>query len=243
MIGPGRTGRNAGRARRLASLGSGALFAMLTGCHAARMVAPPPPLRAASAALYAVDVEFAEPLDRRTAEDPTRYAIYPLANPGVAATISSAVLIDTLDARAVQLIIPAWFGDSATDHADYVVEARGILDYLGRSVGTRRVTFRTGLDYLVPPGDPFGSGMKGLFDSRCSSCHGAAQASGSYRTDSYAALFGSGTHSTPDLIAGDPSCLLVRKCKPRNSMFNLAGLSYLDFELIRNWVAVYEARP
>ena len=74
-------------------------------------------------------------------------------------------------------------------------------------------------------------------------CHGPRQANGSYRTDSMAGLRGNGTDATPNLVAGSPTCLLVRKCKPHNSMFNSGRLSYFDFEMILNWVEVYAARP
>src|SRR5204862_808411 len=94
-------------------------------CHAAKVVAPPPPLRAASAALYAVDVEFAEPLDRASAEDASRDALYPAGSPSTPASIASAALVDTLYGRVVQLIAPAWFGDSTKDGIDAVVETHG----------------------------------------------------------------------------------------------------------------------
>ena len=220
------------RARRAVAV---ALLAAIVGCHAARVLAPRPPLRAASAALYAVDVEFAEPLDRASAQDLSHYLIYAAANPAVKPAVSSATLIDTLYGRTVQLLVPSWFGDSSVDRVDMTVETIGVLAVDGTSTGNRTVTFRTGLGYASP--------MQALFDSRCSACHNGSRADGSYRTDSYAALFGNGITPPADVIAGDPKCLTVVKCKPRNSMFNAADLSYLDFEMIRNWVEVYSARP
>jgi hypothetical protein len=211
------------------------VLAAIAACHAARVLAPPPPLRAASAALYAVDVEFAEPLDRASAQDPSRYAIYPPGIPASRPAITSATLIDTLYGRTVQLLMPSWFGDSTVDRVDMTVETNGVRAFDGASTGLRSVTFRTGLGYASP--------MQALFDSRCSACHGASRADGSYRTDGYSALFGNGVAPPADVIAGDPKCLTVVKCKPRNSMFNAASLSYLDFEMIRNWVEVYSARP
>ena len=223
--------------RRLAALSTAAVAALAVlaaGCHSARLLAPAPPLRAASAALYAVDVEFAEPLERGSAQGPAHYSLVP-AGAAPPATIASATLVDTLYGRVVRLLIPAWLGDSATDDADYVLSVQGVRDFDGRDLGPRSVAFRTGLSYGAP--------LRDTFDAHCSSCHSVVQASGNYRTDSYAGLFGNGTDGTPDLVPGNPSCLLVRKCKPGNSMFNAGNLSYLDFELIRNWVEIYGARP
>lgn len=203
------------------------------GCHAARVLAPPPPLRAASAAPYAVDVEFAEPIEQASAEDPARYTLVPASGPATPVSIASATMVDTLYRRTVQLLIPDWLSID-TDTTEFVLTTSGVLAIDGRSTGTRMLRFRTGLSYRAP--------MRALFDAKCSACHGAAQAAGAYRTDSHTALFGNGTDGIPDVIAGNPQCLTVRKCKPRNSMFNAADLTYLDFEMILNWVASYGAR-
>ena len=218
----------------LLGIGASGILALLS-CHAARSLAPAPPLAAASAALYAVEVEFAEPLDRASAEEASRYTLLPASAAASAATVTSATLIDTLYGRTVQLVVAGWFGDSTVDRADWVVSTHGVRDAEGRSTGERSVAFRTGLGYS--------QNLRALFDDRCSSCHGAAQAGGNYRTDSDGALFGVGLDATPNLIASDPNCLLVRKCKPRNSMFELGHLSYLEFEMIRNWAVIYAARP
>jgi len=222
-----------GAALKVTALAVTAL-ALLVGCDTARIVAPAPPLRAASAALFAVNVEFAEPLDRASAEDPTRYSIYAAGAPGSPTTIASATLIDTVSLRVVQLLMPDWFGDSTTDARLTVVESHGVMDWFGRSTGDRSVEFRTGLSYTEP--------MKTLFDARCSSCHDAANASGTYRTDSYAALFGPGTSPIANVIAGNPNSLLVVKCKPGNSMYRDGNLEYLDYQNILNWVVEYRAR-
>ena len=213
-----------------------AMFAALltlAGCHTARVLAPPPPLRAASAATYALDVEFAEPLSKASAEDPAHYTLDPAAG-GAAAAVGTATLVDTLYGRVVQLLVPDWLG-SDPDGTDWTVTTSGVLTYDGHSTGTRSVTFRAGLSYAAP--------LQAMFDGRCTSCHGPTRADGSYRTDSRSGLLGNGVDATPDLIAGDPNCLLVKKCKPHNSMFNLAELTYFDYELIRNWVTNYNARP
>ncbi len=220
---------------RIALAASSVLVAAAThqaGCHAARIIAPPPPLRAASANDFGVDVEFAEPLDRARAEDVTRYAVRPAMGPGAPQMIFSATVIDTFSGRVVQLLIS---DGPLADTSDYIVDARDVRTLDGKSTGRRSATFRTGLSYRTP--------LRELFDSRCSPCHGASQAAGNYRTDSYAALFGTGTDATPNLIAGNPNCLLVRKCRPGRSMWNAGGLSYLDFEMILNWVVSYGARP
>ena len=204
-----------------------------TGCNTAKLLAPPPPLRAASASAFAIDVEFAEPLDRGTAEDPARYTVLPLAG-GTATKILDAALIDTLNARAVQLLVTDSAGNPLPDSSDFSVQTNGVLTIQGKSTGVRTVDFRTGLNYSSPLGD--------LFARHCDSCHGATLADGNYRTDSYAGLSGIGTNSVPNLIPGDVRCLLVVKTKPSNSMFNRGELSYLDSELIRNWVVSYGAR-
>lgn len=233
--GPGR-----GRARRRGPVAAALLVSawsvvVLAGCDTARIVAPTPPLRAASAALYAIDVEFAEPLDKASAEDPSRYVVYPGSNPGVPAFVASATLVDTVSWRVVQLLVPDWLGDSTTDRRPTVVETHGVRDWFGRSTGNRQAMFTTGLGYA--------QNMGAFFNARCSSCHGAASPAGGYRTDSYAALFGPGTTPAANVIAGDPNCLLVVKCRPHNSMYNRAGLDFLDFETVHNWVVLYAARP
>ena len=204
------------------------------GCHTARMIAPPPPLRAASVAPFAVEVEFAEALDKTSAEDAAHYSLYPAGNPGAPAAIASATVVDTVYGRAVQLVVPGWLGASP-DSAGFEVATSGVMATDGVSTGSRRTRFRTGLNYTQPLAD--------LFAVHCNSCHGSKQSSGSYRTDSFAALFGAGTSPTANLIPGDPRCLLAVKTKPRNSMFSQGGLSYLDSDIILNWIVNYSARP
>lgn len=222
--------------RRIVPLFAACLLAgaCAAGCHTAKLLAPPPPLRAASAAAFAVDVEFAEPLDRATAQDPARYVVYPKGNSGAPATITQATLIDTLFGRVVQLLVSDPVSGFLPDSADYTVQTSGVLTVKGKSTGDRAIDFRTGLNYSTP--------MRDLFARHCDSCHGPARADGNYRTDSDVGLLGGGTNATPNLIPGDPLCLLVVKTKPLNSMFRLGELSYFDFELIRNWVVSYQAR-
>ena len=74
-----------------------------------------------------------------------------------------------------------------------------------------------------------------LSQARCSE--------GSYRTDSYDALLGGGSDAQPNLVASDPNCLILRRSRPRNSMFDLGRLDYLDYEVLKNWVVSYQARP
>ena len=221
-----------------AGLATAALLLALAGaggCNTPGTVAPAAPLRAVSAALYAIDVEFPVPLDRATAEDIARYAVYPTGSPTARATIASATLIDTVSLRVVQLTLPDWVTDSTFDRAGIDVETHGVKDWWGVSTGDRLVSFRTGLAYSDSLG-PF-------FDARCNSCHGAANPSGGYRTDSYAALLGPGTSPTPNLIPGDPRCLLVIKCKPGNSMYLRSGMGFFEYERLVNWIVIYQARP
>ena len=212
----------------MAALG---LFALLTGCHASRMMAPIVPMRAASANDFGVDIEFAEPLDRASAQDVTHYTVRAALGPGTPQTIFSATVVDTFYGRVVQLLIS---DGPLADTSDYIVEARDVRTLDGRSTGIRSVTFRTGLSYRGQ--------LRELFDSRCSSCHGASQAAGNYRTDSYAGLRGTGTNVTPNLISGDPNCSVIRRCRPGRSMWDAGQLSYLDFEMLLNWTVSYQAR-
>ena len=213
----------------------GLVAAMGGSCHTApRIFAPPPPLRAASVAPFAVDVEFDIPVDRTSAEDATRYQLYPAGDPAAAVTVTSATVVDTVFGRTVQLLVPAWVG-AAPDSVMFEITATGVRAANGRPAGNRTASFRTGLFWSSP--------LRQLFDGHCNFCHGGARAGGNYRTDSYAALFGPGTNPTPNLIASDPRCLLVTKCKPRSSMFVDGQLTYLDFDILVNWVVNYAARP
>ena len=216
-----------------AALAAGLALATLGGCHTARVLAPPPALRAASASHYAVDLEFAESLDRASAEDVSHYTLIP-AGGGAPAVISSATLVDTLYGRVVQLLIPDWL-TTDPDTSAWTISTSAVLDLNGLSTGSRTITFTTGLGYRTP--------VRQLLDAKCSSCHGAARADRNYRTDSYAALFGGGRDTIPNVVAGDPTCRLVAKCKPHASMFSLAGLTYLDYEIVLNWVSSFGARP
>lgn len=204
---------------------------LAAGCHAAHLLEPPPPLRAASAAGYAIDVEFAEPLDRVSAEDVTHYSVQLLGQAPVA--LQSATLIDTLDGRTVQLLIPDWVSNSP-DSAQAVVSTEGVRTVEGRSTGRRSVQFETGLSYRAQ--------VSALLAGHCNACHGINAPGGAYRTDSYPELFGPGVSATPDVIAGDPRCLTLIKCKPGNSMFRLGRLSFLDWEILQSWIVIYGAR-
>jgi len=191
-----------------------------------------PPLRAASASDFAVDIEFAEPLDRASAENASHYRVYPLGDPAASVAIYSATRVDTSFGRVVQLLLS---GGPLPDSSQYEVQASGVLTLDGHSTGERRAAFRTGLSYRSPLGE--------LFADHCNRCHGAASVEGNYRTDSYTALKGNGTDQTANLIAGDSNCLLLRRSRPLRSMFDQGGLTYLDFEVLLNWVVSYGARP
>lgn len=221
--------------RRLAALCLVALTglaALAGGCHTAKLLAPPPPLRAASAAPFAVDVEFAEPVDSVSAADVTHYVLAP-AGGGPPASLQSATRVDGYYGRVVELIVPDWLG-AAPDSTDFDLTAGGVLGLDGARIGARTVRFRTGLSWGAP--------VREVLAAHCDGCHGASRQDGSYRTDSYDELFGGGTNTTPNVIAGDPACLLVVKCKPGNSMFKAGDLSYLDYAILANWIGSYAAR-
>jgi len=212
-----------------------AITASLFGCNTAAILAPPPPLRAASASNLAIDVEFAEPLDKASAQDPSHYLVYPTNGSGSPASVLQAALIDTLYGRVVRLSLQDPVQGFLPDSANYTIQATAVITLAGRSTGTRSVEIRTGLNYDTP--------MQSLLTLHCNSCHGPVRADGTYRTDSYNELFAPGTSPTPNVIAGDPNCLLVVKTKPSNSMFRLGRLTFLDSEIIHNWVVSYQARP
>ena len=212
-----------------------AIAATVLGCNTAAILAPPPPLRAASASNLAIDLEFAEPLDKASAQDPSHYLVYPTAASGSPASVLQAALIDTLYGRVVRLFLQDPVQGFLPDSTDYTIQTSAVITLAGTSTGTRSVVVRTGLNYDTP--------MQNLFALHCKACHGPAIADGAYRTDSYSALFGPGTSPTPNVIAGDPNCLLVVKTKPSNSMYRLGNLTFLDSEIIRNWVVSYQARP
>lgn len=212
-----------------------AIAAGFLGCNTAAVLAPPSPLRAASASNLAIDVEFAEPLDKTSAQDISHYLVSPTSGTGSPAIVQQAALIDTLYGRVVRLYLQDPVQGFLPDSTDYTIQTSGVITLAGASTGTRSVAVRTGLNYNTP--------MQNLFALHCNSCHGSAIADGSYRTDSYSALFAPGTSPTPNVIAGDPNCLLVVKTKPSNSMFRLGNLTFLDSEIIHNWVVSYQARP
>jgi hypothetical protein len=212
-----------------------AVTASFLSCNTAAILAPPPPLRAASASNLAIDVEFAEPLDKASAQDSSHYLVYPTNGSGSPASVLQAALIDTLYGRVVRLFLQDPVQGFLPDSTDYTIQTSAVITLAGTSTGTRSVVVRTGLNYDTP--------MQNLFALHCNSCHGPAIADGTYRTDSYSALFGPGTSPAPNVIAGDPNCLLVVKTKPSNSMFRRGNLTFLDSEVIRNWVVSYQARP
>ncbi len=209
--------------------------AICSGCNTAKVIAPQLPLRAASASSFAVDVEFAEPLDRASAEDATHYEVYPSGSPTAPATVTQALLIDSLYGRTVRLFLSDPAQGFLPDSTDYTVQTSGVRSAYGKPTADRAVDFRTGLNYGAP--------VRELFAAHCNSCHGPARADGDYRTDQYATLFGGGADSSPNLVAGNPQCLLVVKTAPSRSMFRAGGLTFLDSEIIRNWVVSYGARP
>ena len=204
---------------------------VLSACQGPARFAPPPDLRAASVSAFGIDVEFALPLDRSSAETSAHFAVHPAARPDSSLAIHSVSLVDSVYGRTVLILVP----DGLTDAADYVVTASGVRTLDGESTGDLQASFRAGLAYQAP--------LRQLFASRCDACHGATRADGNYRTDSYAGLLGAGTNATANLIPGNPRCQLVVKTKPQNSMFDLGRLTWLDYDVIYGWVVNYQARP
>ena len=202
------------------------------GCNAPIVQPPPPPLRAASVNALAVEVEFPEALDRASAENPSHFVLYPAGNPAAPVPINSATLVDTFYGRVVQLLVAP---TPLPDNTAFTVEAYDVRTLGGKPTGQHGVGFTTGLNY-----EP---SLRQIFARSCNSCHDSARTEGNYRTDTYGTLFGTGSNSRPNLIAGNPNCLLVVKTKPGRSMFDAGELSYLDSEMIRSWVVNYQARP
>ena len=215
----------------VALLAACAAACVLPACHGPARFAPPPALLAASVHAFGIDVEFALPLDRSSAETSAHYAVHPAARPDSALAIQSVSLVDSVYGRTVLILVP----DGLTDAADYVVTANGVRALTAKSTGNLQASFRAGLAYQSP--------LRQLFASHCDACHGATRADGSYRTDSYAALLGGGTNATANLIPGNPRCQLVVKTKPQNSMFDLGKMTWLDYDVLYSWVVNYQARP
>ena len=207
--------------------------AVLPGCHAARVLAPPPAFRAASASDFAVDVEFAEPLDRTSAEIASHYRVYPVGHPETPVAILSATVIDTVAGRVVQLRLS---GGPLVDGDSYQVSADAVRPFYGGAPMARTTTFHAGLGYA--------SDIRALMAVHCDRCHNAALPGGRYRTDSYAALKGMGSDGNKaNLIESDPASLIVKRSRPLRTMYDLGAMSYLDFEILYSWIVNYAARP
>lgn len=229
------SGAGCGPARRFRPVAGGALALLLlaaASCHYAGRVAPRVPLRAAPASDFAVDLEFAESLDRATAEDVSHYKVYPAGQTTAALQIYSATVIDMLYGRVVQLLLS---DGPLADSASYQVEAIDVRSLDGRVIIEPAVDFHAGLRYHDQ--------IRPILAEHCNACHGPDRRDGNYRTDSLAELRGGGTNSTPNLIAGNAGCLLIRKTKPQNSMFTLGRLTFLDAEILKSWVVGYRAAP
>ena len=53
----------------------------------------------------------------------------------------------------------------------------------------------------------------------------------------------SGSRRAGRWVPGLALSILVVKTKPSNSMFRLGNLTFLDSDIVRNWVVSYQARP
>ena len=208
--------------------GSGAILA---GCREPTEVDPATEIVAASLDSTHVDVAFRESLDSWTMTRPDNYRIRYAGASGAAIAVRSVVMADSVRGRAVRIET-----EPVPDAVAILIEVRDIRLLAGTRVGTKEVTVElvTGLSYLKD--------IAPLFASHCNSCHSGATPGGSYNTDSYFALFGSGTAPPADLIPGDPRCLLITKCLPRGAMFWTGKLETIQGDIVKDWVTTYQAR-
>jgi len=185
-----------------------------------------------SATSYAVVIAFDRPVSRETATQSSRYALTRPA--GDRLLPSRATLVDSLFGQAVQLVFPL---GTLEDSTAYRLTVTGVRDAWGRPLAagdSATAQFETGLWYSWP--------IRDVLARRCNPCHNAGHAGGSYRTDSYAALFENGSDDRSNLVPGDARCLLVLRTSPGHSMFNIAHLSCAESQLFINWVVTYQAR-
>ena len=210
----------------------------LCSCDAPKVTRAIPDLLAAhSATSFAVDLEFASPLERTSAEQATRYAL--VKSSGERVTSARAVLIDSLFGETVRLVFPL---GTLEDSTRYGMVVTGVHDAWGASLASGdsiTTQFESGLWYSRP--------VRQLLEQKCTPCHNSHRAGGNYRTDSYEALFGYGSDGSsgsprPNVIAGDARSLLLIRTAPHHSMFNVAHMNVAESQILLNWVVSFEAR-
>lgn len=202
----------------------------IAGCHVAPPLAPEPSPRAASSNPFVVHVELDVPLDRATAEDPAHYTVTTAAAPNAPVAVLSAAVIDTLTGRTVELVLP----DGLPDSASCMVLVHDLRGVEGETLADRRVAFESGLSYRRQ--------LRAVFADRCDRCHGESAPGGGYRTDSLAGLTGPGSDATANLLPGNPASLLIRRTAPARSMYDKANLTWLESQMIADWIVSYRAR-
>lgn len=203
----------------------------MAGCRTPLDVESSLVLEAASVDSTHVDVGFPESLDPAAMTDPANYRVWIPGDPDVAVPVVSAQVSDPIRGRSVRL-------ETARIPDRYLVAVRveSVRLVTGTTLGRGPLTTSlvTGLSY--------GKDIAPLFARRCNSCHSGDTPDGTYLTDDYFALFGSGVAPPGNLVPGDEKSLLVRKCLPGGSMFWTGQLEYIESEMIRNWVVGYLAR-
>src|SRR5437762_1436700 len=156
----------------------------LLGCDRAVVPEATPDLISVhSASSFAVDIAFDRPMGRASVEQVSRYTLIEPAGDRVAP--ARAVLIDSLFGQTVRLLFPL---GTMADSTRYGLTVAGARDAWGRALvpaDSTTTEFEAGLWYSRPVLD--------ILARKCNPCHNAGREGGSYRTDSYAALFDPGS--------------------------------------------------
>jgi len=220
--------------RSIARVAMALLFLVPASCREPIGVVPAVELRAITPDSTHIDIEFPEALDPVAMADTGNIRVEVLIPPeqaGRAVAVRRAAVSDSIDGRMMQL--------ETTPIPDGVflrVTFRSVRLLTGPRLARQPVTIGlvSGLSYWKD--------IAPLFAQHCNQCHSGLTPSGEYATDSFFALFGSGSSPPGNLIPGDLSSLLVRKCLSSGSMFWGGGLESIDEETIRSWVVYYLAR-
>ena len=77
-----------------------------------------------------------------------------------------------------------------------------------------------------------------IFAANCDGCHSGTQPPAGYRTDDYNELFGGGSDSEPNVIAGDPNCRLLTRLGENPDH----ELSQADADELYEWIVNHNAQ-
>ena len=200
-------------------------------CQEPTEIDPAAEVHAVSADSTHIDVGFPESLDPASMARASNYAVWSPGDSVRSFGVLGVSIADSVRGRSVRLET-----EPVPDGMGLLVRVNKIQLLTGPTLGDEPITVDlvSGLSY--------GKDIAPLFHAHCNSCHSGATPAASYATDSYFALFGSGSAPPGNLIPGDSTSLLVKKCLPTGSMFWTGNLEFLEAEIIKNWVVIYQAR-